>query len=341
MRPSGGAPSHERMGRVRALVALGRPRTCTVCALAFVFGAAEGGTLGLSAVVGAVIALLVPFIGNVHNAGADLDEDAANLPGRAALLDALGAAPLRRAVRVSVVVIVAVCALLGLWSALVGLGYAAGLLQYSAPPVRAKRRPIIGLFVFSQVVALPYVHGVVTAGADEGWARFDVSRPVALLVTQWVFLTTWFTAKGMVKNIPDRAGDLAAGVQTSATLASSPRAAARAALVATGAAYLVAPVALAWGRDPAWPLALLVLWAPIAIANVARMLPADGAAANGVLKTDMAVSVGFLVSVCLVTHPTAGVVALVVGLVLLIPAADLADLDSRRARDLPHGTPAV
>lgn len=287
------------------------------------------------------MALLVPFIGNVHNAAADLDEDAANLPGRAALLDAVGAAGLRKAVHLSVVVILVACALLGAWSALVGVGYAAGLLQYSAPPMRAKRRPIIGLLVFSQVVALPYVHGVVTAGADQGWARFDVDRPVVILIAQWALLTAWFVAKGMVKNVPDREGDLAAGVQTSATLAGSSRAAARAALLTTAAAYAVAPVILGWGRDPAWPFALLLLWLPVASANVARMLPADRATANGVLKTDMAVSVGFLLSVCLLAHPTASVLALGAALVLLIPTADLADLDSRRARDLPRGTPAA
>lgn len=41
------------------------------------------------------------------------------------------------------------------------------------------------------------------------------------------------------------------------------------------------------------------------------MLATDGATANRVLMTDMGVSVGFLASVCLLAHPTAGVLALV------------------------------
>lgn len=117
--------------------------------------------------VGAAVALLVPFIGNVHNTGADLDEEATNLPrprrpavragGGTGLTDRCarrgvdtgGFHPNRRSVG-------------GRRHRLRG-----GVAPVLGPPVRAKRRPVVGLLVCSQVVALPFMHGVVTAGPGD------------------------------------------------------------------------------------------------------------------------------------------------------------------------------
>jgi 4-hydroxybenzoate polyprenyltransferase len=317
----------------RVLVALGRPRTCAVCGLAYIFGYLEGhGTLGWLALPGAIIALLVPFAGNIHNTLTDYAEDALNLPGRSQLVTAAGAARLRAFVGGSCVAVLVVSAGMGLWSCLVSVGYVGGLLQYSSPPVRAKRYPFFGLVIFAQVVALPFVHGLVTVPLDR-WAEFDPARSSVALTMEWLFLTAWFVAKGLVKNLPDREGDAAAGLRTSATLSASSAAAARLATLATAVVYIAAPL-LGLGRTDGERFLLLWLWVPIAVVHVARMIGADALGANQLLRTDMVISAGFAASACLLVSGSLSMWLAAGVILLLIPLADIANIDSRRQRDM-------
>jgi hypothetical protein len=150
----------------------------------------------------------------------------------------------------------------------------------------------------------------------------------------WAFLTLWFMAKGVFKNVPDFDGDRAAGVRTSATVCRTRRAAARIAMAATLAAYLSLG-ALVWSGLESRRVLLALLWIVPAAANCVRLIRADdGAAANGILRDDMFVSTGFIATLLLLISPRTESVVLVVvgGLVLL--GSDIVALDSRRDADV-------
>jgi 4-hydroxybenzoate polyprenyltransferase len=221
-----------------------------------------------------------------------------------------------------------------------------GLHQYSAPPIRSKGRPLLGLWVFAQAVVFPFLFGWTTEPGDmlstlfRGFAAnlaggapppgaFQSYRYLAM----WFFLTLWFMAKGAFKNVPDYEGDRAAGVNTSATVWADRRTAARVALAATIGAYVSLIGLVASGLEA--PRTLLSLaWLGPVVWNGVRLARADqGAAGNAVLKADMLVSSGFIASLLLLISPTPLSISVVLSGAVVLFGSDGLGLDSRRATD--------
>lgn len=323
------------------VVSLGRPRTCVVGMLTYALGAGHAGAaLSTRTLTQAVLCFLGAFIANLENTYTDLEEDCRNLPGRVHALLRLGR---RRLVRVVIGLHIAMLAAAAsldrqdFWFMLLAL-----LLvhQYSFAPLRAKGRPLAGLFVFSLVVTYPFFVGLL---ADP---RFTLAKrffePGALRLTAdgahfallGGFVMFWFVAKGMFKNVPDYYGDRAAGLRTSATLFPSWSAAAVAAGAVTLLSYALFAAVVHDGSAPRRAgLALLVV--PLVAWNCARLVRAKNAArGNEILRTDMIVSVAFVASVVALAHPTALSFVLLASGAFVFLLVDLLDLDSRRDRDV-------
>ncbi len=345
----GGRVAATRVERARILVMLARPRTCLPGLLAYALGISYTGAAPSGRMVlGAALALSVGLSANLHNTATDLYEDSRNLPGRVLLLAKLGYRPLVYFCRVLGVLMLLGGALLG-WHFAVFMALAVvGLHQYSAPPVRSKGRPILGLWVFAQAVVFPFLFGWTTEPGNMlptlitalvAPLRGHASLPAEVTWPSWrylgmgSFLTLWFMAKGAFKNVPDFDGDRAAGVRTSATQCSTRRTAAVVATAATGSAYLSLTGLVALGLERPRILFALVWLVPV-MANCILLVRAEhGPAANDVLRTDMMLSIGFIASLLLLVAPQeSSVIAIVVaGMVLL--ASDLLGLDSRRGAD--------
>jgi 4-hydroxybenzoate polyprenyltransferase len=343
-----------RLERLRILLMLARPRTCVPGLIAFALGYSyTGGGFSAAFLLGALLAFSIGLSANLHNAAIDLHEDSRNLPGRVWLLAKLGHRPLLVACRAIAVLMMLGGIALG-WYFTVFMALAVvGLHQYSAPPVRSKGRPLLGIWVFAQAVVFPFLFGwtthpgrlfetlLLSIGAHAG---FGALPPAAeawqswRYLGMWAFMTLWFMAKGTFKNVPDYAGDSAAGLRTSATVFKSRREAAVVASVATLCAY--ASLAALWAVGLETGRAMLsFLWlGPVAYNCLRLVRSRDGAAANAVLRTDMAISSGFIATLALLVAPTAVTAGVVGTAAVVFFASDLLGIDSRREADTQAGT---
>jgi 4-hydroxybenzoate polyprenyltransferase len=220
--------------------------------------------------------------------------------------------------------------------------------EYSFGPVRAKGRPLAGLWVFAQVVAFPFffaawiepdlplLHAVANVlfipWGEPGSG--ELAHQAQRIVGMMAFLTGWFLAKGTFKNVPDYHGDRAAGLRTSATYFNTWRGAALAATLATVLAYLSLLLVVVLGLEK--PLLLLALvWLVPVTWNCVRLLKTeDGGQGNRYLKTDMGLSMGFISSVLLLLSPRWESLASIVIGALIILGSDLLNVDSRREADV-------
>lgn len=337
--------------RVRLIVTLGRPRTCVPGLVAYALGYGYTGGCGVAPVVlGSLLAVSIGFSANLHNTATDLHEDSRNLPGRVFLVSQLGYRELIGICKVLGAMMFAGAVALG-WHFAVFMGLAlAGLHQYSAPPIRSKGRPLLGLWVFAQAVVFPFLFGWTTAPGSmlstllrSLAAPFTGHAPPAEDAHQsfrylgmWGFLTLWFMAKGMFKNVPDFDGDLASDLRTSATVFSSRRHAATAAAAATLVAYSSLFGLVALGLETTTVLWSL-LWLGPVVWNCARLVRAqDGLAGNRILRADMLISSGFIATLLLSIAPgtTSSVVCAAGALILLV--SDRLGLDSRREAHVPE-----
>jgi 4-hydroxybenzoate polyprenyltransferase len=335
--------------RLRIVVMLGRPRTCVPGLLAFALGYSYtgGGSPG-RLLLGALLALSIGLSANLHNAAIDLHEDSRNLPGRVWLLAKLGYRPLMRVCRTLAVAMLIGGIALGWYFGVFMALAVVGLHQYSAPPIRSKGRPILGLWVFAQAVVFPFLFGWTTEPGRmfetllaSIAAPFGATRaPPAAEAWQswrylgmWAFLTLWFMAKGTFKNVPDFAGDSVAHLRTSATICGTRRRAALVAAAATLLAYASLAVLVGLGLEgPRAGVALLWL-APVAY-NCVRLVHArDGATGNAILRADMLISSGFVATLLLLIAPTVTSLVAVGAGTLLFVASDWLGLDSRREAD--------
>jgi 4-hydroxybenzoate polyprenyltransferase len=315
-----------RPSRGNALWQLARPRTCLVGMLSFGMAVLLVGTpWSWRVAIGALVSFLVPAVANLHNAYTDLDEDQRNLPGRVRLVETAGPRLLRAVVYGALAVIFILCVSLHLVAGILAVVGGLLLLSYSAPPIRAKARPVLGLVVFSLVVTVPFIAGMLVT--DHWWTISDPLRSGAVWFAAYLFV--WFAAKGMVKNIPDYQGDRLAGLRTSATIMPSLSSAAVAAFLATGAVYLLFPVVVLLSGAP--PLLLLSsVWIPIAIGNAFRLTRSElPSVLNEVLKWDMLISVGFLATNMLAISIDPPVLLYVGLAVAILAVADLIGADSR------------
>jgi 4-hydroxybenzoate polyprenyltransferase len=331
------------------LLMLGRPRTCVVGMLTFVLGMEyAGGGFTLPMVVGAILSTLGGFLANLGNTYTDLQEDCRNLPGRVLQLARFGYRRMFWTLAILNTAMLVTAALINLYCVAFMAVALVLVHEYSFGPLRAKDRPLVGLLVFAQVVSYPFLSAAtIEPRADLLHALLpslgllpaslspELAHQAHRLLGMWAFITLWFTAKGMFKNVPDYHGDRAAGLRTSATIFSSWRNAAVAATVATVLAYLSLGGLVALGLER--PVLLLaLLWLAPVTWNCLRLIRADGGASGNLyLKTDMILSVGFIASVLLLASPRwQSVAAIAVG-GLIIFGSDLLRVDSRREADLP------
>jgi 4-hydroxybenzoate polyprenyltransferase len=325
--------------RLRIVLMLGRPRTCVPNLLAYALGYSyTAAPPSLKTFAGALLACCIGFAANVHNAAVELEEDSRNLPGRVWLIAKCGLSNVMLFWRVLIVAMMLTAISLGLYfSVFMGLAIV-GLHQYSAPPVRSKGRPILGLWVFAQTVVFPFLFGwttepgqmletlfasirsAVAGGAAPPSAEAHVSFRY---LGMWFFLTLWFMAKGALKNVPDFAGDRDAGVRTSATVCATQRTAAIVAAVATIAAYLMLVPLVALGLESPRALGALCWLGPVAW-NCWRLVQASGGrAANLVLRADMRLSTAFLATLLLLVAPTRASITMVVAAAAMLVLSDL------------------
>jgi 4-hydroxybenzoate polyprenyltransferase len=351
----GGAVASGALERLRLVVTLGRPRTCVPGLVAYALGYSyTSGGHPWRFVLGALLALSIGFAANLHNTATDLHEDSRNLPGRVFLISQLGYDQL-----------IAICRVLGAlmlvggislgWHFAVFMGLAVvGLHQYSAPPIRSKGRPVLGLWVFAQAVVFPFLFGWTT---EPGAMLSTLLRAVAAPFTaelppsgahqsfrylaMWAFLTLWFMAKGTFKNVPDFDGDRAAGVRTSATVCSSRRQAGLVASSATLLAYGALSVLVALGLEQPRILLSLLWLGPVAW-NCARLVRAEhGARGNEILRADMIISSGFIATLLLLVAPGATSLVVCLAGALVLAGSDYLGLDSRRAAHAPEPSPSA
>jgi 4-hydroxybenzoate polyprenyltransferase len=336
--------------RARIVLMLGRPRTCVPNLLAYALGYSyTGAPATLKMVAGAVLACCIGFAANVHNAAVELEEDSRNLPGRVWLIAKCGLRNVMWFWRLLVLAMMATAIGLGVYFSVFMALAIAGLHQYSAPPVRSKGRPFLGLWVFAQTVVFPFLFGWTTepgqmletllASISSAVAGGAAPDPAAAHVSfrylgMWFFLTIWFMAKGAFKNVPDFEGDRDAGVQTSATVCGSQERAAVVATAATLLAYGMLVPLIALGLEaPRASFALLWL-GPVAW-NCLRLVRApDGRAANDVLRADMRLSTAFLATLLLLIAPAPASFAMVGAAAAMLVLSDLWGLDSRRKIDV-------
>ena len=341
--------------RVRIVVMLGRPRTCVPNLIAYGLGFSY--TLAESSwrtLAGAVLACCIGFAANLHNAAVELEEDSRNLPGRVWLVAKCG---LRRILwfwRALIAAMLITAFALGAYFSVFMVLAVVGLHQYSAPPVRSKGRPLLGLWVFAQAVVFPFLFGWTTEPGqmletllavigDSLLGRQTVEAVAAhqslRYLGMWAFLTLMFMAKGAFKNVPDFEGDREAGVRTSATVFDSQRRAANVAAWATISAYLTLNVLVLLGLEA--PRCLLALgWLIPVGMNCLRLVRAEsGRAANTVLRVDMLLSTAFLATLLLIIAPTRTSVVFVVAAAMVLIGSDVLGVDSRRETDVPVAAP--
>ncbi|MFI1919807.1 UbiA family prenyltransferase [Nocardia sp. NPDC020380] len=320
-----------RSARFNAVVQLLRPRTLLVSPLSYCVGIAVADhRFDFVVVLGVVFHILVPLVANAHNAVTDLVEDAKNVPGRLQLVETAGEALLGRIVYVGLSIMSLLALAISFAQSVVWLASIFLLLGYSAPRFRLKGRPIIGMAVFSMAVTEPYIAGALLS--DSWWRipRYGSWWPLAL----GIFLFCWYFAKGIMKNVPDYAGDRAAGLRTIPALMSSQRAAAWAAATATTVVYLTFPV-LVMVTDIPDRLVCAGLMALPAVANMASMVRARTLVEyNRVGQRDMYVSVVFLALLLFGLRPSAGTAALGLGAVAVMVWSDVSGRDSRASRHL-------
>lgn len=344
-----GRVSASRRERLKILIMLGRPRTCAPGMLAYALGYSyTGAPFSYRMVLGALLAFGVGVSANLHNTSTDLEEDSRNLPGRILMLAKLGQRPLLTSTSLLAAFMMLGAILLGPYFAVFMALALLGMHQYSAPPVRSKGRPLLGLWVFAQAVVFPFLFGWTTAPGRMLQTLLiaifapltGAPRPPPLEAMQsfrylamWAFLTLWFMAKGLFKNVPDFSGDRAAGVRTSATVCSSRRTAALVAAWATVLAYGLIAVPVALGLEDTRVLFALAWIVPVGW-NAVRLVRADdGAKANKVLKTDMLLSVGFIGTLLLLVAPRHESLVVAIAAAVVFFGSDLLGLDSRRASD--------
>jgi 4-hydroxybenzoate polyprenyltransferase len=315
--------------RAYALWQLARPRTCLPSVLVFVLAVELVGTQWtFRPWLGVIVSFLVPFVANLHNAYTDLEEDQRNLPGRVALVNQVGPGALSRIVKLLLAAMLILCAVASSVTLLIAVIGGVLLLSYSANPIRAKARPLLGLYIFSLDVAVPYLAGSL---ASNDWLSVaDYERNGAIWLTAYFFI--WFMAKGLVKNVPDYHGDKAVGLRTSATTMPSIDIAARVAAIATISIYCLFPVAVVAVGGPRQML-YAIPWILIAAANALTLVRGKTPREmNRVLKRDMVITTGFLATLVLTVAQTAQARSIAVACVLAIVILDWLSRDSRDDR---------
>jgi len=320
-----------RMARFHATVELVRPRTLLVSPLSYCVGAAVAGhPFDAVVLLGVLIHIAAPLAANAHNAVTDLVEDGKNVPGRLTLVETAGVGLLRRTVYAGLALMLVLSLVISLAQSLLWVFSVFLVLGYSSPRWRLKGRPVVGMAVFSMAVTEPYIAGALLGDSWGEIPRYDSYQPLLI----GVFLFCWYFAKGIMKNVPDYAGDKAAGLRTIPALMSSQHSAAWAAATATTAVYAAFPVLVLVGDLPDRLLVAALVGVP-AVANMAAMVRARTPLQyNLVGQRDMYVSVVFLGLLLLGLRPTPGSALIGLLAVVVMAGSDVFGMDSRASRHL-------
>lgn len=320
-----------RMARFNAIVELVRPRTLLVSPLAFCVGAAVADhRFDLVMLLGIAFHIIAPLAANARNAVTDLVEDGKNVPGRLKLVETAGVGALQRIVFVGLGIMLLISLLISLVQTVIWAFSVFLVLGYSSPRFRLKGRPVIGMAVFSMAVTEPYIAGVLLT--DSWWEvpRYDSSLPLVL----GVFIFFWYFAKGIMKNVPDYAGDKEAGLRTIPALMSSQHSAAWVAAAATSLVYLAFPV-LVLVADMPDRLVYVGLMALPAVGNMATMVRARTQVEYNLAgQRDMYVSVVFLGFLLFGVQPSMGSALIGLIAVAVMVGTDVFGMDSRMSRHL-------
>lgn len=355
-----GNSTKDSLTRLIALIMLGRPRTCIPGYITFMLGACYN-EVGFSSkfVLAALLSFLIGFSSNLHNAYTDIEEDVNNLPGRIYVLAKYGYNSLFRTLIFLDALMLLLSFFLGTYFIIFMVLAIVGLQQYSFPPYRTKTKPFIGLWVFSQAVVFPFIFGWVIRpeplnkvaippvffGA-ESWALINwipavltsSGDPIVVAgqkyLGMYVFLTLWFMAKGLYKNVPDYHGDKLAGIRSSATIFDSQMKAAFFASAATLFVYLLIPVFVWQGSLQPNALYALLWLIPVVISCGNLIRSKSQREGNKCLKMDMLISIGFIVTVLLLQFPTALSLSYAAGGIIILVVSDLLNMDSRRSKDV-------
>ncbi|WP_458683824.1 UbiA family prenyltransferase [Prescottella equi] len=312
---------------------LARLRTCLPSLLSYAIGVNVAGKgWGWLQVAGALVAVIVPALANMHNTLTDREEDSVNIPGRAKLLKSAEHLPTKRVMQALALVVLVFSALAGWATLLVAILGILALHQYSAPPLRAKASPVLGGAIFVQVVSLPLAAGALVSS---DWWHPNLADPKTVLVA-YLLACLFFSAKFFVKNVPDYDGDKAANLRTTATMFSSQRRAAIAAVAVSICAYL-AIAAVLGGIAGHWDEFLItVLWIPLVAVNGVTMIRSCGVArlTNRTMAWDMYISSFYLAALLICISPT-GITFLILAVcAAVLTLSEFGNLDSRSAKHI-------
>ena len=319
-----------RFETARIFVYFCRIRTCVPGMLAFYLACVILSVpMSWTVAAGLLIAFCYSAAANLFNAYTDVVEDNENMPSRVYLLGLIGrrrllaSAYLVSASMIAAAVVTGRPFFIGLTVLCIAVAH-----QYSMRPLRAKARPFVSVLIFSLDVGLPFLLGGVLAGRETSTA--ERSGFVAI----GVYLVLWFSAKALVKNLPDFEGDEAAGLRTTATIFGSRHKAGVWAAGATAVVYASPLVLVLLGLIDTMYLATL-LWLPVVGAQCWRMVNRLSAqASNNMLRSDMWLSIGYLMTWIVLTDASLSTVAVLAVAVLTIVIADGFQLDTRRTIDV-------
>ncbi|MGA5818163.1 UbiA family prenyltransferase [Kitasatospora sp. NPDC094028] len=323
--------------RFSAVVKNVRPRTLLVSPLSYCVGVAVAGhSLDLTVLLGVLFHVLAPLAANAHNAVTDLVEDGENVPGRLKLVEAAGVGLLQRVLYGGLAVMLLLSLLISFAQSLLWVYAVFLVLGYSSKRFRLKGRPVVGMAVFSMAVTEPFVAGALLG--DSWWEipHYDSLQQPVLLAA---FLFCWYFAKGIMKNVPDYAGDKAAGLRTIPALLPSQQAGAWVAAVATTAVYAAFPL-LVLVSDLPDRLAYAGVMVVPAVANMVSMVRARTPIEyNLVGQRDMYVSVVFLGLLLFGVRPSLGTALIGAFAVAVMAWADLSGSDSRVSHHITRVEP--
>lgn len=276
--------------KIRHVIALSRPRTCFLSVFAFLMG------IKISAdcwYLGATFALLASYLvsclANFHNSTTDRTEDSLFLAGRGNALDELGDSLIKKiliALVTTLAVLLCASSLINLALAPVGILL---LLAYSQKPWRLKSRPILGAFVFSLVVVLPFL------GASMMTPYWSVIKTQSLDFAYLLLLWFLLVAKFFIKNLPDYEADKKSGLATTATIFPSYKMAAIVAVSLEVLAYLAIIVYSIVTTRFGVEVVITVVTALICLIHPIRFIQSyDIIKLNNAMKWDMFCSTLFL-----------------------------------------------
>lgn len=316
--------------RLKMILMLGWPRTGINAVICYMLGVSFAGyekTSPWLIALGAVLYFVwASILANLENHYADLQEDCHNVPGRVYLVAQVGYRNILWYVVCLNVLLLLTAIPLGFPSFLFMLIALLIPHQYSFRPLRAKARPIWCLIIMAQLVIFPLIAGIIV-GQPHALPHLDFAWERALGII--VFLNLWFVAKGMFKNVPDFAGDKAAGLSTSATICGSRHNAAIVTTIAEIFAYSFLVVLVILGLEQ-WHLLLALLWTIPILWNCLRLIQTEDLAQNQrCCEFDSISGTGCIVSVLLLMFPTVINVAAVAVVMAIVLGSGYWRLDAR------------